>query len=511
MTRALSSCSALILLAASPCMAAPLTHEQIQQTLVELTSSPRPLAVTMEYDACPSKLLTRKHRVHATVPLQLGYRVEQIEVTSTGSTIRLALTAVQPDVAARPAAYQQDFSGDLMLNAAEARALAELLDAHAAALGTYLTAEGGAALITAAAAKELAAALTQRMHAMGDARMVDAQVLAPPRAQMPTPDVQLCSDSVLTTKLEEKFPQEIFSARGAVPIANTSADTAKLREYLKNKDGKVIAYREASGDTSAPIGAIKALQLPTGTTMATGTGNEKIVNGKPVLDGDMPWSAAFMRTAPDGRREAFCGGSLITRQWVLTAAHCLIPDGADVIIGRTDLTKDGGFKRKVKHTWRHIDFGRAAIYDSDIALVELSQDVVTTYATLGAGAPVENSPVIVAGWGATEDGGRSVQTLSAVELNVTPQDTCVVKYELSNAPVTNNMFCASKTMPLPQDACQGDSGGGTFQQTRDERRELIGIVSFGKGCATPGYPGVYTKLAPFRPWLAEVQQATGVQ
>jgi trypsin len=513
MTRAIPLCLSAALLAAASCGAAPLTDERVKELLAELTPSARTVPFAIDYDLCPNKVLTQEHRLHVSVPLQLSYQVSalQIAVTSTSSEIRLGLPALHPEVATRPAAFQQDPSDTRTLNAAEAGALVAQLDVHSTALGTYFTANGGDPVVAAAAANELAAALTQRIRTLNDTRTVEANLAAPARAEMAAPDVQLCNGAMLTPRFPGEFAQEQFLARGAVPIGNAGPDASKLRQYLKNAAGKVIAYRELSATTSAPIGKYKVLQLPTGATAPIGASGEKVINGTFVAPGAMPWSAAFMRTATDGKREAFCGGSLITEKWVLTAAHCAIPDDTEVIIGRNDLSASDGTKRQVKTIWRHIDFGRAALYDSDIALVELSESVTATRATLGSAAPAQSSRLIVAGWGATEESGRSIQLLSFVDLNIDPQDTCVRRYKLGNAPVTDNMFCASKSKPRPQDACQGDSGGGSFSKPIGAGYELVGIVSFGKGCATPGFPGVYTKLAPFRPWLAEVQQATGVQ
>jgi secreted trypsin-like serine protease len=127
---------------------------------------------------------------------------------------------------------------------------------------------------------------------------------------------------------------------------------------------------------------------------------------------------------------------------------------------------------------------------------------------LAAAAPPENSAVTVAGWGATEEGGKTVQQLAFVELDVEPQVACMYTYSRTATPVTQKMFCASKVRER-KDACQGDSGGGSFRTAAHDTLELVGIVSFGKGCATPGYPGVYTRLADFRQWLTEVQQAAG--
>lgn len=499
-------------LVCAPCALAQVTDSEISAILQQLAASAQPLPLTVAYEVCPAEVLTATHRVQVSVPLLISFEVDaaRISLTTSAAAIRIQIPEVRAMLSSTPQAFQQARDADLSLNAADEDALIALLGEHSKLLAEYFTEGAGRSEIAKGAAESLASRLLTRIRALNDGRMIEAEILDAPDANVSVPPLQLCANTAIAPHFPGKFTDDVHLARGAVPLDDAPETAAsQLREYLKNAAGRVIAYREIDATTSTPIGSFRLRSAPIALA-PTGSNGEKILNGTLVPQGKMPWAAAFMRTSEDGKPEAFCGGSVIDRQWIVTAAHCRVVEGGEVIIGRVDLTATGGVMRKVKRVWRHAAFGKAARYDSDIALVQLSTDVSVAAAILGGAPPAENSPVTVAGWGATQEGGHTVQLLSSVDLDVEPQDTCVLRYDGTNAAVTDNMFCASKAAER-KDACQGDSGGGSFSVPKQNRLELVGIVSFGKGCATRGFPGVYTKLAPFRTWLDEVRQAAGVQ
>lgn len=115
--------------------------------------------------------------------------------------------------------------------------------------------------------------------------------------------------------------------------------------------------------------------------------------------------------------------------------------------------------------------------------------------------PGHNSTVI--GWGAISEGGKPSDVL--MELNVP-----VVKQTRCNAAlgprVDRSMICAGGVEG--RDACAGDSGGPLVVMRDFGRPVLIGVVSWGRGCARAGYPGVYTRVSVFRPWLRSFLSAT---
>jgi secreted trypsin-like serine protease len=99
------------------------------------------------------------------------------------------------------------------------------------------------------------------------------------------------------------------------------------------------------------------------------------------------------------------------------------------------------------------------------------------------------------GWGATSSGGSSSNFL--LEVDVPIDDSCG---NYSNNEITNNMVCAGDSNG-GEDSCQGDSGGPLIMTNSDGEYELIGIVSWGYGCAEPNYPGVYSKIHSRLDWF----------
>lgn len=99
--------------------------------------------------------------------------------------------------------------------------------------------------------------------------------------------------------------------------------------------------------------------------------------------------------------------------------------------------------------------------------------------------------IVVSGWGVTSEGGDITTTLKKVEIPVVPQWECKLLY--TDYELSDNMFCGGRA---GRDSCQGDSGGPVVANGF-----LVGIVSWGEGCARPGYPGVYSSIEKLRKWI----------
>jgi len=143
---------------------------------------------------------------------------------------------------------------------------------------------------------------------------------------------------------------------------------------------------------------------------------------------------------------------------------------------------------------------RSSSQDYDVAIWKLSTSVATSstigYATLPAANsdPAAGSTTTVAGWGALAENGGSPTTLYKVDVPVVSRASCRASYGTSA--VTDRMFCAGFTNG-GKDSCQGDSGGPIVSTTK----VLIGLVSWGNGCARPNYPGVYARTAALLPFI----------
>ncbi|XP_032711615.1 serine protease 52-like [Lontra canadensis] len=226
----------------------------------------------------------------------------------------------------------------------------------------------------------------------------------------------------------------------------------------------------------------------------------EIVGGEPADITDFPWQVSILH-----RRRHICGGSILSRWWILTAAHCFInrhKSDLEIIHSERSTGTKKSKRMKVDKLITHPYFD-SWLLDNDIALLLLKSplklDAEKVPICLSEVTDIESwRNCWVTGWGITVPMKSMSQQLNKVSLDLVKWETCSsVMYVL-----TRNMLCA-RNAEEGKDACQGDSGGPLVCQKKNNESiwYQLGIVSWGEGCGQKEKPGVYTKVSNYLLWI----------
>uniref|UniRef100_A0A673K258 trypsin n=1 Tax=Sinocyclocheilus rhinocerous TaxID=307959 RepID=A0A673K258_9TELE len=219
---------------------------------------------------------------------------------------------------------------------------------------------------------------------------------------------------------------------------------------------------------------------------------KKIIGGYDCPPNSQPWQVYLTSNG-----QPWCGGSLINERWVVSAAHCKIASRLTVHLGEHNVYDEEGTEQRIgaEKVIPHPKYNDYTS-DNDFMLIKLKEPAIFN--------EYVNNKIILCFYlhYVTSmffiflffpDGNPSV--LQCLKLPVLSKEQCVRAY---GSQKTENMFCAG-FMKGGKDSCQGDSGGPVVCNG-----ELRGVVSWGKGCAEQGYPGVYVEVCRYTAWTKNI-------
>ncbi len=330
-----------------------------------------------------------------------------------------------------------------------------------------------------------------------------------------------------------------FGDQAATDLTINGDGTELLVTTPAGDAGSVTVTFTLTDDTTVTFGPYEYLESPTIAPF--------IINGADAIPGDAPWQVALLNMGGNLFNAQFCGGSIINRQWIVTAAHCVQgtsanPANVRVLAGQQDLSGTGGQLVQAAQIVSYPDYPtpETASAPNDVALIRLAEPLTLTAGVAeainlpfaeAAAAPVIWPPInasgLITGWGNITPGlitgdnpFRYPNQLQKAPVSVVgaPGDSAGCAGWNGNGYLSEAMICVTGTTPESEpkviSGCVGDSGG-PFAVTIAGTPTLAGLTSWGPdpqaegGCNRDGFPSVYARLTSYVDWFVPGQITDG--
>uniref|UniRef100_A0A096NIW2 Transmembrane protease serine 2 n=1 Tax=Papio anubis TaxID=9555 RepID=A0A096NIW2_PAPAN len=301
------------------------------------------------------------------------------------------------------------------------------------------------------------------------------------------------------------YKNSFYSSRG---IADNSGATSFMK--LNTSAGNVDIYKKLYHSDACSSKAVVSLRCIACGVRSNLSRQSRIVGGQNALPGAWPWQVSL-----HVQNIHVCGGSIITPEWIVTAAHCVekplnSPWQWTAFVGT--LRQSSMFYEKghrVEKVISHPNYD-SKTKNNDIALMKLHtpltfNEVVKPVCLPNPGMMLEpEQHCWISGWGATQEKGKTSDVLNAAMVPLIEPRRCNSKYVYDGL-ITPAMICAG-FLQGTVDSCQGDSGG-PLVTLKNDVWWLIGDTSWGSGCAKAYRPGVYGNVTVFTDWIYRQMRA----
>ncbi|KAH9502045.1 Suppressor of tumorigenicity 14 protein [Dermatophagoides farinae] len=321
--------------------------------------------------------------------------------------------------------------------------------------------------------------------------------------------------TIITGAIDEHRPiPAVGSFVTIAPLINSTTSTTIRSPTVITKLTSIWTTSSTASTTTTkrPMSSSEMLPFICGRRQISPKG--RIVGGTQSAYGEWPWMVSLRQW----KKNAFlhkCGAALLNEYWVITAAHCVenvSPTDLLLRLGEYDISTDtephSHIERRIQIIAPHPKFDPRT-FEYDLALLRFYEPIRFQKNIIPICLPEHNETYVgrwatVTGWGRLHEDGPLPNVIQHVDVPIITNKDCESMYRRAGyiEDIPNIFVCAGLAKGT-KDSCEGDSGGPLVIEDQG-RWSLVGVISWGIGCALPNQPGVYTRITAFSRWINQI-------